>query len=354
MSYVLVVPPPKLISDSAQVEISNKVKYILHYLYIEDWQSEAYHQHQNPTEWCYQDIKHISNRLLDRTGSPHSLWLLALKYTAFLLNHTSCPSLNNAIPLSYLTGTTPDISSLLQFHWYEKIYFHEEEPSFPSESPECSSHFVGFAKNIGHTLTYAILTTDTNKIIYHSEVRSAEDPSSVNLRTHNWGDESVKTEEIIHSRVNNDDLKPPMAIIDVEDLVGRTFKIPTSDGKTSQATVIEAIRDHGTNTTRHSTHTKFHVSHGKDKYEEILTYNDIMDHLDRQEEGSLLWELRHIVSHQGPLSKEHPSYNGSPYNVKVEWENGEFSEEPLSTIAVDAPVACAIYAKKKSLLDKPG
>ena len=42
--------PTKLISDSAQVEISNKVQDILRYLFIEDWQSEAYHQHQNPAE----------------------------------------------------------------------------------------------------------------------------------------------------------------------------------------------------------------------------------------------------------------------------------------------------------------
>ena len=63
--------PTKLISDSAQVEISNKVKDILRYLFIEDWQSEAYHQHQNPSERAYQDIKRISNRLLDRTDSPH-------------------------------------------------------------------------------------------------------------------------------------------------------------------------------------------------------------------------------------------------------------------------------------------
>ena len=67
-----------------------------------------------------------------------------------------------------------------------------------------------------------------------------------------------------------------------------------------------------------------------------------------------MWELCHIVSHQGPLSKEHPNYNGSPYNVKVEWENGVITEEPLNIIAADASVACAIYAKKKNLLNKSG
>ena len=49
--------PFKLISDSAQVEVSNKVKDILRYLFIEDWQSEPYHQHQKPAERRYQDLK---------------------------------------------------------------------------------------------------------------------------------------------------------------------------------------------------------------------------------------------------------------------------------------------------------
>ena len=84
--------PTKLISDHAQVEISNKDHDILRYLFIENWQSEPYHQHQNPAERRYQDIKRTANRLMDRTGSPPSLWLLALKYIAFSLNHTSCPS----------------------------------------------------------------------------------------------------------------------------------------------------------------------------------------------------------------------------------------------------------------------
>ena len=35
--------PTKLISDRAQVEISNKAKDILQHLHIQDWQSEAHH-----------------------------------------------------------------------------------------------------------------------------------------------------------------------------------------------------------------------------------------------------------------------------------------------------------------------
>jgi hypothetical protein len=35
----------------------------------------------------------------------------------------------------------------------------------------------------------------------------------------------------------------------------------------------------------------------------------------------------------------------------VEWENGEITTEPLSVIAADDPVTCAIYAKEHDLLD---
>jgi len=42
--------PTKLISNWAQVEISNQVKEILHAYCIADWQSELHYQHQNFVE----------------------------------------------------------------------------------------------------------------------------------------------------------------------------------------------------------------------------------------------------------------------------------------------------------------
>jgi len=38
----------------------------------------------------------------------------------------------------------------------------------------------------------------------------------------------------------------------------------------------------------------------------------------------------------------------------IEWENGEVTSEPLSIIAADNPVTCAIYARETSLLDFDG
>ena len=54
------------------------------------------------------------------------------------------------------------------------------------------------------------------------------------------------------------------------------------------------------------------------------------------------------------MNRNHPDYKGSSYNIRVEWENGEITYEPLDIIAKDDPVSCAMYAKKNNLLNEPG
>ena len=85
-----------------------------------------------------------------------------------------------------------------------------------------------------------------------------------------------------------------------------------------------------------------------------MAYNEILERLEEDDNNPTVWKFKRIVSHQGPLSHNHPSYMGSTYNVTMEWENGEITPEPLSIIAKDAPVACAIYARDNNLLDTPG
>jgi hypothetical protein len=60
------------------------------------------------------------------------------------------------------------------------------------------------------------------------------------------------------------------------------------------------------------------------------------------------------VGHQGPVLWRDKDYNGSRFNVLVEWENGEITTEPLSVIAANDPVTCAAYAREHDLLDVEG
>ena len=85
-----------------------------------------------------------------------------------------------------------------------------------------------------------------------------------------------------------------------------------------------------------------------------MSYVQILDHLDHQEQQEDLYKFRAITGHQGPLLPQDENYKGSKYNVMVEWETGEITDEPLSLIAADDPVTCAEYAKKHDLLHLDG
>ena len=91
----------KLISDRAQVEVSNRVLDLLRALLISDWQSEPYHQHQNFAENRWGTVKKMVNTVLDRTAAPAYTWLLCLVWVCHVLNHTINPALQIALLWKY-------------------------------------------------------------------------------------------------------------------------------------------------------------------------------------------------------------------------------------------------------------
>ena len=121
---------------------------ILRNYIIKDWQSEPHQQHQNAAERRYQDAKRLANTLLDHTGAPPALWFLALTYVCMILNHTVNASIEKAISIQVLTGATPDISAILQFDFYEPVYYKTEESHFPSMSNEKLGCFVGISEHV--------------------------------------------------------------------------------------------------------------------------------------------------------------------------------------------------------------
>ena len=155
----------KLISDSAKNEISHKVKDILRAYNINDWQSEAYHQNQNPAEWWYRTIKAWTNTIKNRTGAPAHCWLLTLQYVCYILNHISTASLGGQVPLQVLYGVTPDISILLLYTFYQPVFYATHDQHFHSASQERAGFWVAFAQHCGDSLTHMVLDAVTLKII---------------------------------------------------------------------------------------------------------------------------------------------------------------------------------------------
>ena len=373
-----------LISDGGKYEISKRVTDLLRSLFIQDYQSEPYHQHQNKAENRFGLAKRYTNTVMNTSGCPACCWLLCLQYICIVLNHLASPTLQGICPVQALEGTTPDISFLLHFSFYEPVYYRidssEPDLNFPSSSNEKKGYWVGFADNQGDSLTWRILTEDTKKIIIRSGVRSAlrtttnqrlaspsgegttlPFPIPYSQQSQNYlpldplDASTPNFEHFGKSQTGEDEDNPiPMANIDIPDLLGRSFLLPPEDnGERHMAKVID-IDDHG----QTLEDIKFKLKINKDQAEEIMSYNQLMDYIqkgtDSEEDPDSLFKFRDIVAHQGPLESTDPNHKGSKYNVMVEWESGEVTYEPLTLISKDDPITCAVYAKKNDLLDTTG
>jgi hypothetical protein len=324
--------------------------------------SEPKQQQQNPAERHYQTAKRMTNTVMDRTDSPAYNWWLALMYVCFLLNHVAHANLQHRTPLEALTGSTPDMSVLLRFHWWEEIYYKIDDADFPSDSLEKRGRFIGISEHCGHAMTYKILTNDTKRIIHRSNVRSASNPSSANLKADLFSGESYK--KCVKSARDDHDANenpvntevPNMMLIKPEDLIGRTFLTePKDDGHRYRARIVEAVDEHLQDVDDNPEHIRFKCSINDDQFEEIMAYNDIIQRIEQDDsEDTTVWKYKRITAHEGPLDRNNRNYKGSKFNVMMKWETGEITTEPLSVIAADDPVSCAIYARENNLLDLDG
>ena len=95
-----------------------------------------------------------------------------------LLNYTALESLNWITPQQACFGVTPDISALLQFHFFQPVYFSDQD-AFP-DTDERLGHWIGVAENKGDTLTYWTLA-ENQQVLARSLVRPVSS-SEINLR----------------------------------------------------------------------------------------------------------------------------------------------------------------------------
>jgi len=176
------------------------------------------------------------------------------------------------------------------------------------------------------------------------------------------GEVSSKPVHIVKSRTSGKPREAPASFtIDPGTLIGRTYLTPPQDdGQRYRAKIVRQIIDHEEGIEKNPARTKFLVSIGKAKADEIIAYSDILDYLNEQavaeevDPSEQLWQFKDIIGHEGPLRPGDPSYKGSSYNVLVAWEDGTQTYEPLSVIAADDFVTVALYGKRNNLLDLPG
>ena len=133
----------KLISDYAKVEISKNVKDIFRMYHSSSWNSEPYHQNQNPVEGRYCTLRGGTNTIMNRSGAPADCWLLFLIHASYILNHLSCEDLGGNNPVGMLYGVSPDISILILYTFYQPVFYVTHNQSYPSAIEERAARWVG-------------------------------------------------------------------------------------------------------------------------------------------------------------------------------------------------------------------
>ena len=112
-----------------------------------------------------------------------------------------------------MTGVNLDIRPISRFQWYVPVYYEQTNGNFPSDTREKKGYFFGIAENIGHVMTYKILTDNTHKIICCSNIRSVLNPSTSKLRLDlSDGENKDSTPPLSNERLILPDLDPDTCI----------------------------------------------------------------------------------------------------------------------------------------------
>ena len=73
------------------------------------------------------------------------------------MNHIAASILNWIASIENASGTTPDLSALVQFAFYKPLYSYNAEYSF-LYTQEIYQRLLGLAGNVGDTLAYYVVT----------------------------------------------------------------------------------------------------------------------------------------------------------------------------------------------------
>jgi hypothetical protein len=222
-------------------------------------------------------------------------------------------------PVSQAYSTDNDISPMLYFSFYELVYYLVDDTTFRSKRKELHGLWVGVSENVGHFMTYKILMDDTRRIIHRSNIHLVADPNARNLcldplndklpeviqslckalPTSDHGEDfplhsMEPTDEHPYTESTPDPSEHPSTgddtvIVNPQELLGHIFLMDTQeDGQRFRAHIIECISDHESNVRRSDNHVKFRISVNEDEYEEIITYNKLMDFIKKNQENNAI------------------------------------------------------------------
>ena len=229
-------------SDNSQMQSSILWNSICRKYNIAQTYTEPNHPHQNPAERYVGHVKGLVLSILDRSVAPDKFWAMCAIYVAYVLNRMAHPLLNNRTPFESRHGYTPDISAILHFSFWDKVYYLDSEASFP-QTKEKEGHFVGFTENVGDALTYWIYDHTSQQLLARSVVRLA---TTINRRASTA--ETVSSPISTPLLVGHTELTPDKAMVtfDPLDHTGYDDNTATTPSVEASSTMHTRSSVHGT------------------------------------------------------------------------------------------------------------
>jgi len=119
--------PRRLITDNASYfvgknsEFARKSRKTGTYLTT----TEPHTQRHNLAEAAIRELERKYRQLKGRTNSPKAVWDHLISFCGLILTHTarSYHRLEKQVPRTVIDGDTPDISFLIEFDWYQWVWF---------------------------------------------------------------------------------------------------------------------------------------------------------------------------------------------------------------------------------------
>ena len=118
---------------------------------------------------------------------------------------------------------------------------------------------------------------------------------------------------------NGPDNPSPMSIINLDDLLGRTFLLPMDEnGERKRATISEHVKDLCQQQVSREDQLRFKLKIDGDQLEDLISYNQLMEYLeDKTDTGPLedgFYRFKCIKDHKGPYTSSEVDWGGhDPY-----------------------------------------
>jgi hypothetical protein len=174
---------------------------------------------------------------------------------------------------------------LLVCAFWEPVYYNPHSDGFPSHCNEELGHWVGVVTHVGDVLTFKFLSQQP-KGIFRSIIRSALDPTLCHKRIAPLGGEVSHAADklFVRSKLyepNTDEPSVPRHMATI-DLLDRTFlKDSEADGQRFKKRIVRAIPEHDADLKREPQHVKFPCEVDGDTADEIYTYNQVLEFIER-------------------------------------------------------------------------